>query len=708
MTPVAAPATAPDKTSKDGEHGSSPLLGTGLSDASLHSLGLTAGTTSSVQQQQSEPLPPPSVSSKSRPDLVTEASQTPDSSTGTYRSLTLQYSPRKRRQPGSKSKQVSPTSSKPSFLDDSHVPFSPKSVDSQLGSPVYSGKAFSLTAVNRLSSTLPPTDAGTDEIPPPVPPKQAHSEGILKPSTPVGLAEKTRSLVMQVSSERLPIPPSQAQRSPRSLVPWIQATIKKVSSAVGSPRSLVPFGFFTASRQSPDQKSTASQSKFEETSQFDDVFPTPRLPWASLILTLLLLHAHWKFLHKHYPERCASVATIVDEGRWERVVLAAFHHANFNHLASNAVSFFFKGLILETALGATYFVAVVTIVTVMVGLINVCVLKIVYSATRVSCVATMCAYNLAGVIVALGILNQEHFGKATIHYSEREVNMRYDLPMPIDMFLLSVSSKWNLLPMVSGVLVGLLLAKTAMGKLVVGIPYPRRHLYLASAPKTPVTYLFVAAVATAHLYGPYAGTTAMNETKLAFRHPFWRPLVLSPLYVGNVYELAYVLLSLLAIGQKVEQHLGHYRFLVLAPALLLAVNTSRDGLKFVLWKHLLAFRTDLPPPAPHVGDCSCDLVGVLLALKAVLHTVRPDAEYQIASQPIGVHFWPGMLFELMHLHYFAQAGSSFAHVPGVLFGLAVARFLRHRRGFGIPKATRSSTVPSDSQDYLDARRPSFD
>ncbi|XP_049513049.1 uncharacterized protein LOC125940664 [Dermacentor silvarum] len=216
----------------------------------------------------------------------------------------------------------------------------------------------------------------------------------------------------------------------------------------------------------------------------------------------------------------------------------------------------------------------------------------------------------------------------------------------------------------------------------------------------PVTYVFMSAVVAAYLYGPYAEPSVLHEAKLTFVVPVWRPFMLPPLYVGNIYQLAYVLLTLFTVGRRLERDLGRRRFALLTPLLLFAVSVLRDGLRFVVWKHQLAFWSTAPPPAPHSGECCCGLVGTLLALKAIHHGLHPDAAYRLGTVCIRVSFWLGLLLELTHFLLLAREGSTFGHVIGALLGLLVSRLLRDRRWFDRhPSTTGSSSALGSSQEY---------
>ncbi|KAL3248367.1 hypothetical protein MRX96_056529, partial [Rhipicephalus microplus] len=156
----------------------------------------------------------------------------------------------------------------------------------------------------------------------------------------------------------------------------------------------------------------------------EDVTSTPRFPLATLIVIMLQVQAHLNFLREDYPERCASVATVFREGRWERVATAAFHHGDVVHITANITSFFFKGLVIEAALGTKYFVGVLLIVIVLVGLVNVLLLRVVCAVAGTTQLETSCMHTLAGVALALELLHREYLRGSIIHLGKLVFRVR--------------------------------------------------------------------------------------------------------------------------------------------------------------------------------------------------------------------------------------------------------------------------------------------
>ncbi|KAH7974492.1 hypothetical protein HPB49_015937 [Dermacentor silvarum] len=499
-----------------------------------------------------------------------------------------------------------------------------------------------------------------------------------------------------MSTERQPLAAGEPSSNPQSTVHHRNKPARSIDSALGDEmpdkkdaRGITCHSDFTADSFSAKEQinvalplkhelphtavGTAAYQPSAELTEPEELTTASRFPLATLIVIFLQVQAHLNFLNKHYPERCASVAAILHDGLWERVAPAAFHHDNIVHITANVASFFFKGLILEAALGTKYFVCVLAIVVILVGVVNLSLLKMLCTLAGTTHLETTCMHTFAGVVVALELLHREHFCGSTIHLGGKLVVSERPLTcVLLELLILCVSSPKSFVPMVSGLLVGLLLAEGLMGKFIIRMPRRPGRLHVCGVPGTAVTCLFIACACIAHASGPYPILPAVDQATWTLEHsPFVLPLV----YVGNVCHLAYVLLSLLAVGQRLERDLGHYRFLALLVGLILAVTVLRDGLPAVIWKHLLRRRDPLPALFRRPGDdCGCALFCAVLALKAVYHRGRGRSLYEMASFPVHMPFWPGVALELMLLHLQTHQSSSFGHVIGVLLGLAVARF----------------------------------
>ncbi|XP_075525168.1 uncharacterized protein LOC142557314 isoform X4 [Dermacentor variabilis] len=150
-------------------------------------------------------------------------------------------------------------------------------------------------------------------------------------------------------------------------------------------------------------------------------------------------------------------------------------------------------------------------------------------------------------------------------------------------------------------------------------------------------------------------------------------MLLPTLYQPDVYWLAYAVLSIWDVGTELEQGLGHISFLFLAVLLVMTLNVLLNGLCCILWRHLLALGANLPTPVPHSSSCTCTLVAALMALKVIHHVMHPGCVYRMASVPVYVPFWTGVLLELTVQNVASgSAAYVFGPIVGVLLGVAVA------------------------------------
>ncbi|XP_065279955.1 uncharacterized protein [Dermacentor albipictus] len=497
------------------------------------------------------------------------------------------------------------------------------------------------------------------------------------------LRNESQSVIQQLDELAVPVLESRGTLVPRSLGPRRETprppfdeTPEATADASSAERSdsVLTAGSVAADR-APGQDDARHTSLLAE-AYAEDPYAAARVPWATLAVIWMQVLAHWNFLHRHHPERCASVNTILLAGQWGRVAYAAFHHADVDQLSFGALFFFFKGLLLEAALGPAHFVALLAVVVVLVGLVNTSYLFVVCHLTDEPSVCATCMHTFAGVVVALDMVIRSYLDDSTVYYGDRQFGMRPFLYSLFELVLLSFCSEKNSIPIMSGYLVGIFLCDTRLGGLIVRIPNPRRQIYLCVVPNAPVTYLFVVALVFAFLCGPYPDTWAAAESTLTFRYPVWKPPLLSALYLENVYQVTYVGLSLLAVGTDLERDLGHFSFLCLASGLLSAGHHLPRGLSWIACKYAVASGEGVvPAPAPYlsVPSSGCTLIGTLLALKTVHYRKHRDGRgYQMASFDIPVPFWTGALLELAHLRLFIAGSSTAAHVSGILAGLAVA------------------------------------
>ncbi|KAH8037914.1 hypothetical protein HPB51_018402 [Rhipicephalus microplus] len=485
----------------------------------------------------------------------------------------------------------------------------------------------------------------------------------------------------------IPISESRGTLFPRSLGPRRKTLLPMCDETRGAPtdvtsadRSDIDPGSVTAD-QSLEQDSPRPPTSALTDAFAEDPYAAARVPWATLAVLYLQAQAHWNFLHKHYPERCASVETVLLERQWQRLIFAAFHHIDVSHLSCDMFFFFFKGLVLEAALGPVHFLALLAVVVLLVGLADVFLVLVLCELYGDFSVCGMCMHTLAGVVVALDMIIRGHLGDTRICYGDLEFRTRPRVCSLIELIVICSFSEKNSVAISCGLVVGSLLSGPMLGSLIVRTPNPPRYIYLRVVPNAPVTYVLFAAVVIAFMCGPYPDTSTAAGATLTFSHPVWKPPVLWALYLEDAYQVTYIGLSLLAVGTALERELGHCRlhfsptyinrrFLCLTCGLLLAGHVCPKGLSWILQNYAVALEDGVKFS---VRSSSSVLVGALLALKTIQHEKRRyNGSYQVALFNFAVPFWAGVLLELVYLHFLILNASTTIHVAGLLVGLIAA------------------------------------
>ncbi|XP_049513725.1 uncharacterized protein LOC119431190 isoform X1 [Dermacentor silvarum] len=448
------------------EQRSSQLMGSGASEVSLDSLVRKTGASSS-SRFQSEAAAAASEPSAPLPVHKSEACQTTEPASVAYRSLILQFSPVRRNQEHRSSKPVLTLPSaltEHDWLDGQHSPLSPKSPELPLQRPENFSmlwKSVTPPDVDTAStSTMQPFARASppdDELPLRKHVQQQATENIeidSIPSAGYNVSAAALSRTQQSSADdKAPLEP-QVPGSPRLLAPWNETPRglerKRETPEVFRDTSSSTSCSVSASELSSPQIGTALHSPRVRPVASDT---TPRIPWVTVAVIWLQLQSHWNHLHKDYPDRCASVSTIVLENRWERLLFAAFHHADVKTLALNSLCFFANGVLLEAGLGAAHFAALFATAAVLVGLVNTFILRFLYEYTKLSSWQTVCSQTFVGIIMTLEVLTSTKFVKARIHYGKRRFRVRRKLFAVLETFFycrgrivtfarLSVASWW--------------------------------------------------------------------------------------------------------------------------------------------------------------------------------------------------------------------------------------------------------------------------
>ncbi|KAH7982212.1 hypothetical protein HPB52_003442 [Rhipicephalus sanguineus] len=387
-------------------------------------------------------------------------------------------------------------------------------------------------------------------------------------------------------------------------------------------------------------------------------------PLATIALAALQVFVHWLSTYRCDHSLCASVATILEDGHWSGVVLAAFHHENRWQLGVNVVSFLWKGVVLETTIGTPLFVVAMAKLVLMVGVANtllnlVCDLLLNYTVGY----DDICMCTFAGVLVALKVVNEKRHRFNAFHWGLLEL----ELPPPrvtwLEIIVLHMTSSRSLTTLLSGLLVGFFFTES-----IVSLKQGDEAALFFKAPLLPTTYGIAGLLLATHLLWPDLDPCV--SFRVVFEQGRWQQLLLPSLYTFSSYHLVYVVLSLLSLGRQMEPRYGHYNFLLLVLFVTVCVNVTHCLLAWILSRHPVKLIRPLLPPSLR-DTCFSGFTGSLLTLKMLLQKERPESDYDFASFQMAVPHWFGLMTEVAHLYMYTARAWLLGHMAGIAVGLTL-------------------------------------
>ncbi|KAH8019638.1 hypothetical protein HPB51_020443 [Rhipicephalus microplus] len=389
-----------------------------------------------------------------------------------------------------------------------------------------------------------------------------------------------------------------------------------------------------------------------------------RWPLATITLAALQVFLHWLSTYHRDQRLCASVATILEDGHWSRVVLAAFQHENRWQLAVNVASFLWKGVVLETTIGTPLFAVVMAKLVLMVGVANtllnlVCEWVLNYTAGY----DDVCMCTFSGVLVALKIVNEKRRSFNVLRWGLWEL----ELPPPrvswLELIALHMTSSQSLTTLLSGALVGFFFTES-----IVSLTEDDEVTLFFKAPFLPTTYGIAGLLLATHLL--WHDLDPCVSFRVVFEQGRWQQLLLPSLYTFSSYHLVYVVLSLLSLGRQMETRYGHYNYLLFVLFVTVCVNATHCLLAWILSRHPVPLIRSLLPPSLR-DTCFSGFTGALLALKMLLHKELPESDYDFASFQMAVPHWFGMATEVAHLYMYTARAWLLGHVAGIAVGLTL-------------------------------------
>lgn len=120
------------------------------------------------------------------------------------------------------------------------------------------------------------------------------------------------------------------------------------------------------------------------------------------------------FPFKPLLKTCLSVREAYWYGDWGRLLLSPFHHVDDMHLYFNMASLLWKGIKLERKLGGAWFAYLLSVFSLLTGLVYLLLETGLTKMTEDSSYSLQCAVGFSGVLFGLKVVNNHyHPGGAT-------------------------------------------------------------------------------------------------------------------------------------------------------------------------------------------------------------------------------------------------------------------------------------------------------
>lgn len=173
-------------------------------------------------------------------------------------------------------------------------------------------------------------------------------------------------------------------------------------------------------------------------------------------LAVLGLNAYL-FLFPAAPlmQACVSVDQAYKLKDWRRLLSSPLHHADDMHLYFNMVSLLWKGMRLERRLGGPFFLFVLSVFSVLTGVVYLLLEAALTELTEDYSYSMQCAVGFSGVLFGLKVLVNHYFPGGTTYLMGFPVSNRY--ASWAELVLIHVTSPGtSFVGHLSGILVGLL------------------------------------------------------------------------------------------------------------------------------------------------------------------------------------------------------------------------------------------------------------
>ncbi|XP_051963000.1 rhomboid-related protein 4 [Xyrauchen texanus] len=181
---------------------------------------------------------------------------------------------------------------------------------------------------------------------------------------------------------------------------------------------------------------------------FDNI---PPVTLATLGLNVYL----FLFPFKPLLQTCLSVQQAYWYRDWNRLLLSPFHHVDDMHLYFNMASFLYKGIKLERKLGGYGFAYLLSVFSMLTGLVYLLLEAGLTQMTEDSSYSMQCAVGFSGVLFGLKVVNNHYYPGGVTYIMGLSVASRY--ACWVELILIHIMNPGtSFVGHLSGILVGLL------------------------------------------------------------------------------------------------------------------------------------------------------------------------------------------------------------------------------------------------------------
>lgn len=164
-------------------------------------------------------------------------------------------------------------------------------------------------------------------------------------------------------------------------------------------------------------------------------------------------------------QTCLSVQQAYWYRDWYRLLLSPFHHVDDMHLYFNMASLLWKGINLERKLGGPWFAYLLSVFSVLTGLVYLLLEMGLTHMTEDSSYSLQCAVGFSGVLFGLKVVNNHYHPGSTTYIMGLAISSRY--ACWVELVLIHVMNPGtSFVGHLAGILVGLLYTKGPLKSLM--------------------------------------------------------------------------------------------------------------------------------------------------------------------------------------------------------------------------------------------------